>query len=148
MHPRTTSTLVAVLMLSLTLPGPAEAGQQRRPLATSGTCSEITVYFTFGQDRLDQSAMETIDAQFNALAGGPIHVEVVGHIDMAEAAAGDPSLADRRVAAVQAAFQRWSARAAFTFQMSSEDASNPAVPTGPRIREPLNRRAEIRACRV
>lgn len=124
----------------------AQGGQPRTP-AGPGTCSVAQVYFDFGLDQLDQPDLETMHALVGRLAGGPMEFVIVGHMDTAEAA--DPAmstLSRRRAASVTAGFALRTPDGAY--RISGLGASQPALETGPGVREPFNRRVDIRACRV
>ncbi|MBX9575003.1 MAG: OmpA family protein [Caulobacteraceae bacterium] len=135
---------VAVSLSFAACEAQAQSSQSRPPVAP-GTCMEANVYFTYGQDRMEQAALETVDALSNRLAGGPIDYVIVAHMDAAEGQdPGMTSLSEQRAVSVAAALAR---RPGVTFRLTGAGASQPAYATRPGVREPLNRRAAIRACR-
>jgi OOP family OmpA-OmpF porin len=119
-------------------PAPAPAPQQR---------VQDSVYFVFFDfDRANitpaaQDIINTVIADFrrNRAAG----VNVVGHTDTSGSPAYNQRLSDRRASAVRDSLVRGGVPTG-VIQTAGRGESQPLIATGDGVREPSNRRAEIR----
>lgn len=103
--------------------------------------AEFVVYFGFNKSNLTADAMNVIDevATFVAKLSGPT-VTVTGHTDTSGSMAYNQRLSERRAAAVAKALAE---KGVGNIVTNAKGESEPAVPTGDGVKEPLNRRATI-----
>ncbi len=100
------------------------------------------VFFDFDRSVITPAGQQVIDSVIrDHQAGGSI--SVVGHTDRAGSAAYNLRLSQRRAEAVRQALIRGGVSAS-VIQTSWQGEENPLVPTPDGVREPSNRRAEIR----
>jgi hypothetical protein len=103
----------------------------------------FTVFFAFDSSRIDEAGMAAIDAAANAFrTEGAATVSIVGHTDTVGSREYNLGLSQRRAEAVARALaDRGVPASEMTLAWRAFD--EPAVPTGPNVREARNRRAEI-----
>lgn len=103
----------------------------------------FTVVFAHNSATLDTDArVMVIKAAAYAISKKSIAVVVSGHADRSGSQGYNRRLADRRAAAVAKAIQAAGVQARVSTQSFGED--EPAVPTADDVKEPRNRRVEIR----
>ncbi len=102
---------------------------------------DFVIYFGFDKFNLTSAAMAVIDEVANYVKefNNP-SVSVVGHTDTSGSVAYNQGLSQRRANAVANAL---SAQGVEVGDVGARGESEPAVPTGDGVREPLNRRAVI-----
>jgi len=103
----------------------------------------VIVYFGFNQTNLTDRARETLDA---VVAGvrtlGATALSVVGHTDTVGSQGYNQALSEKRARRVaDALVARGIPEGSMT--LAGRSFNDPAVATGPNVREPLNRRVEI-----
>jgi len=105
------------------------------------TDDDFVIYFGFDKFDLTSAAMVVIEevASFTKEFNTPA-VNVVGHTDTSGSAVYNQGLSERRANAVADAL---AARGVEIGTVSAKGQTEPAVPTGDGVREPLNRRAVI-----
>ncbi len=116
-------------------------------VACAGIANDLTVYFGFDRADITEAAQSVIAEAVEALRvySEPL-VSIVGHTDTVGSFEYNQKLSERRATAVEQAIL---ARAAAegvnpgTITKAGRSFSEPAVPTGPNVREPRNRRATI-----
>jgi hypothetical protein len=103
----------------------------------------FTVFFAFDRADLDSAAIQTIDQAVQAFnTEGSASISIVGHTDTVGSLEYNQALSERRADAVAAAVQeRGVPIDAIT--TAGRSWTEPAVDTGPNVREARNRRAEI-----
>lgn len=110
-----------------------------RPTAASA----FIVYFGFDRTNLTDQARETLDEVVQAVSSmGATALSVVGHTDTVGSFEYNQGLSERRARRVaEGLVERGIPSDAMT--LAGRSYSQPAVETGPNVREPLNRRVEI-----
>jgi outer membrane protein OmpA-like peptidoglycan-associated protein len=105
--------------------------------------SAFIVYFGFNQTNLTDRAIATIDEVVGAVQSmGATALSLVGHTDTVGSRQYNQGLSERRARRVaEALVDRGIPSDSMTLAGRSFD--QPAVDTGPNVREPLNRRVEI-----
>lgn len=120
------------------------AKPEAKPLPPApASMPEFVVYFDFDKDTLDAEALAIIDqaARF-AVDGERMVVRIVGHTDTMGSHSYNVDLSNRRAISVkQALVQRGVLQSIISMAWRSFD--DPAVDTGPQVRERLNRRVTI-----
>jgi outer membrane protein OmpA-like peptidoglycan-associated protein len=103
-----------------------------------------TVYFPFDQYVLVQDAQNKIQAAAQYATGTPssTHVTVVGHTDTSGSFAYNMRLSERRAKATADQLVADGVSQS-VLDVSWKGYTEPAKPTGPGVKEPLNRRSEI-----
>jgi OOP family OmpA-OmpF porin len=102
----------------------------------------MTVYFGFNRADLTAQAQAVIADVVAAIGGATSAISVVGHTDTVGSLAYNQGLSERRAAAVaNRMVQLGVDRNRIT--TAGRSWTEPAVDTGPNVREPLNRRVEI-----
>lgn len=115
--------------------------------ACAGVAADNTVFFGFDRADITTAAQDVINSVVDQLANiaSPL-VSIVGHTDTVGSRAYNQRLSERRATAVERAIL---ARAASTgvnpgtITKAGRSFDEPAVDTGPNVREPRNRRATI-----
>lgn len=111
--------------------------------AGAPAATEFIVYFGFNRTDLTARAQETIEAALVSIQDtSPSAISIVGHTDTVGSLDYNQGLSERRAQRVAEAL---AARGVPTSIMALAGRSwtEPAVVTGPNVREPLNRRVEI-----
>lgn len=108
-----------------------------------GASSAFVVYFGFDRDNLTDQANQTLDQVVQAVNSmGATALSVVGHTDTVGSLEYNQDLSERRARRVAGGLeQRGIPRDNMT--LAGRSWLEPAVNTGPNVREPLNRRVEI-----
>ncbi len=101
------------------------------------------VFFDFDKYNLTQDAIDVINNLFsNTRNARAVEYSVTGHADRSGSDAYNMKLSERRAKAVQQELQRLGAPGSVSVDWRGE--RDPLVPTDDGIKEPQNRRAEIR----
>ncbi len=101
------------------------------------------VYFDFDKSNLTTEAQAAVtEAVAAAKTQGSVRVLVTGHTDTTGSASYNQALSIRRATSVKTEMVRQGLPDG-TIAIEGKGFSDPAVPTGPGVREPLNRRATI-----
>jgi opacity protein-like surface antigen len=119
-----------------TAPEPVAAAPAPAPVAQP---KDYVIYFEFDKSNVTKAAGAVLD-ELKATSGGT-PVSVVGHTDTMGSAAYNQKLSDRRASNTAKALEL---RAVKVDSVSGKGFSEPAVNTGPGVKEPLNRRAVIK----
>lgn len=125
----------------------AKAMWEEAMSACIGVSGDMTVYFGFDRYDITDAAQQVIDEVVEALKiySAPL-VSIVGHTDTVGSFAYNQALSERRATAVENAIvSRATAEGVNygTITKAGRSFSEPAVETGPNVREPRNRRATI-----
>jgi outer membrane protein OmpA-like peptidoglycan-associated protein len=104
--------------------------------------SDMVVFFGFDRFDLTAAALSVIDEVVAALGGSGAPVSVVGHTDTVGSLQYNQRLSERRAAAVANRMVQLGVDAG-TITQAGRSWTEPAVDTGPNVREPRNRRVEI-----
>lgn len=123
-------------------PAPKPAAPAPAP-ASAPQAETFAVYFPHNSAKLDREAKIAV-IKAGAYAGGKNITAVVisGHADRSGNAAYNRALAERRAMAVEKLLKEIGVKPRITVQAFGED--QPAVNTGDDVKEPRNRRVEIR----
>jgi outer membrane protein OmpA-like peptidoglycan-associated protein len=115
---------------------PVAAAPAPAPVAVP---KDYVVYFEFNKADVTKAAGAVLD-ELKATAGAS-PVSVVGHTDTAGSAGYNQKLSERRAKNTAAALE---ARSVKVDSVTGKGFTEPAVNTGPGVKEPLNRRAVIK----
>lgn len=129
-------SLPALLLLLSTIPAQALACD-----LSSGQVQQASLYYELGSSSLTTGGVQTLEFAAEPFQGCEVLVVVTGHVDASELVS-NPGLSQARIDDVR---NRLQARgfAPEAFVVRDQKFSRPAQPTGPDVREPLNRRAEL-----
>ena len=119
-----------------TAPAPVAAAPAPAPVAQP---KDYVIYFEFDKADVTKAAGAVLD-ELKATSGGS-SVSVVGHTDTTGSAAYNQKLSERRAGNTAKALETRSVK---VDGVSGKGFSEPAVNTGPGVKEPLNRRAVIK----
>ncbi len=103
---------------------------------------DMTVYFGFNRSDLTSAALAVIDDVVAAIGGSGKAVSVVGHTDTVGSQSYNQALSERRAASVANRMVSQGVPGS-TITQAGRSFNEPAVATGPNVREPRNRRVEI-----
>ncbi len=103
---------------------------------------DFAVFFGFNRTDLTAAALSVIDEVVAALGGSGTPVSVVGHTDTVGSLSYNQGLSERRAAAVANRMVQLGVDPG-TITQAGRSWLEPAVDTGPNVREPQNRRVEI-----
>jgi OmpA-OmpF porin, OOP family len=116
-------------------PKPMAAAPAPAPMAQP---KDYVIYFEFNKANITKAAGSVLD-ELKATSGGS-SVSVVGHTDTVGSAAYNQKLSEKRAKNTGTALDQ---RGVKVDSVSGKGFSEPAVNTGPGVKEPLNRRAVI-----
>jgi outer membrane protein OmpA-like peptidoglycan-associated protein len=108
----------------------------------SAEAGDFVVFFGFNRADLTAAALSVIDEVVAALGGSGAPVSVVGHTDTVGSLQYNQRLSERRAAAVANRLVSLGVDGG-TITQAGRSWLEPAVDTGPNVREPRNRRVEI-----
>lgn len=128
-------SLLALLLLSAV---PSQALACDFP---SGQVQQASLYYELGSSRLTAMGAQTLEIAAEQTKGCEVLVALTGHVDASELAS-NPGLSQARIDDVRARLLA-QGFAPDVFIVRDQKFSRPARATGPDIREPLNRRAEL-----
>ena len=117
-------------------PKPVAAAPAPAPVAQP---KDYVIYFEFDKSNVTKAAGAVLD-ELKATSGNS-SVSVVGHTDTMGSAAYNQKLSDRRASNPASALEQ---RKVKVDSVSGKGFTEPAVNTGPGVKEPLNRRAVIK----
>ncbi|NWH07512.1 MAG: OmpA family protein [Alphaproteobacteria bacterium] len=126
----------------LTLPAWEESAAPVTPAPALSVPVEITAYFYYESAKLSSESMAVLD---QAVPKAGAAYLIIGHVDTSEAASSADEGAALSLARAQAVRTRLIALGVAEQEMDvrGAGAAEPAVVTGPGIKEPLNRRVQI-----
>jgi len=122
--------------------GDAKAAYDAAYAECVGFVGDMTVFFGFNSATLDAVANSVVDDIAASVAGASSAISVVGHTDTVGSLQYNQALSERRAAAVA---NRMTAMGVDGSRITQAGRSwlEPAVDTGPGVREARNRRVEI-----
>lgn len=104
---------------------------------------KFMVFFDFDKSELTPEAREVVArAVDTAMKSGAVRITVVGHTDTVGSRRYNQALSERRAASVKREMVRLGMNSTEIITMG-KNFSEPLIATGPGVREPQNRRAEI-----
>jgi outer membrane protein OmpA-like peptidoglycan-associated protein len=122
---------------------PAPAPVPAKPAYVAPAPKAFLVFFDFDQSTITPEARRIIESSVEwAKKGSVLRIAVTGHTDTMGSADYNQALSIRRADAVRAELIRLGYSNG-DVSVSGKGFSQPLVPTGPEVKEPQNRRAEI-----
>jgi outer membrane protein OmpA-like peptidoglycan-associated protein len=124
-------------------PSAPVAARQAPPAAVAPQQQMFIVFFEFDKSALTADGRKVVDAAAAAFKAGKSNVALAGYTDLVGTRAYNLALSKRRAETVKAALVRDGVPAS-AIDMSWHGMDNPRVPTAKGVREPQNRRVEIK----
>jgi outer membrane protein OmpA-like peptidoglycan-associated protein len=120
----------------------ARAAYDSAASACVGAMGDMVVFFGFNRSDLTAAAISTIDEIVGSLSSAVSAVSVVGHTDTVGSLQYNQALSERRAASVANRMVSLGVDPGIITQ-AGRSWTEPAVDTGPNVREAANRRVEI-----
>lgn len=138
------STVTVGLRINFNEPAAPVAQPAAAPAPVADVSRTYIVFFDFNRDQLTPEARDVLkQAAVDAMNGGAIRVEVQGHADRSGSDSYNMGLSQRRAQSVASELARLGVPMN-AIGAEARGERDPLVPTGDGVKEPQNRRAEIR----